>query len=317
MRTLLALLVMLWATAAHAGGNVGVVVTGEPAMQPQLAAQLEGWLRQHGHKLIDAPLPPDAVNTLIDCFVIEDEGCARGVVDKRARSATVVFARIEVADSASSGMRDITVTAYWFDKGRDLVAERRFCARCTEQTLRNTADEVMSALAGAGQKDVGHLKLSTIPSGARVMIDGQPVGATPLEYSLAPGEHAVTITRDHHEDTARQVTIRKGETSPLEVTLTPVDKPGPRVVPVAMMAGGAAVLVTGILVYRLAEPDTGTTPEFHDDRNHALGIGIGVAGLAVAGVGAYMFFTKGGKSDSAPSVAVLPGGAYVGWTRSF
>jgi len=85
MRALLALLLMLSTTAAYAGGDIGVVVTGEATMQPQLAAQLEGWLRQHGHQLIASPLPPEAVNTLIDCFVIEDENCARGVIDKRAQ----------------------------------------------------------------------------------------------------------------------------------------------------------------------------------------------------------------------------------------
>ena len=74
-----------------------------------LAGQLDTWLRQHGYNLVSAPLPPDAINTLIDCFVIEDEGCARKVVEKRAKSKSVVFARVEVQQTAQSE-RTVTLT---------------------------------------------------------------------------------------------------------------------------------------------------------------------------------------------------------------
>ena len=61
-------LVLLFTAPARAGrsgsNDVGVVVVGEATMQPQLAAQLESWLRQHGHSLVPAPLPPDAINTM-------------------------------------------------------------------------------------------------------------------------------------------------------------------------------------------------------------------------------------------------------------
>src|SRR5512139_2546500 len=145
MRAFALLLFVLASSPAIAGtGDVGVVVVGEVTMQPQLAAQLEGWLRQHGHQLVPAPLPPDAINTLTDCFVIEDEGCARKVIEKRSKTQAVVFARIDLkADSAD---KTVTLTAYWFDKGHDPIAERRFCERCTDVTLRSTADELMAAL---------------------------------------------------------------------------------------------------------------------------------------------------------------------------
>src|ERR1041384_4730709 len=80
------------ATPAHAA-EVGVVVTGESYMQPQLAAQIEAWLSQHGHTLVRAALAADAINALNDCFVLGDQACARGVVDKLARSPRVLSAR--------------------------------------------------------------------------------------------------------------------------------------------------------------------------------------------------------------------------------
>ncbi len=36
---------------ARADGDVGVIVTGEGSMQPQLAAQLADWLSRHGQEV--------------------------------------------------------------------------------------------------------------------------------------------------------------------------------------------------------------------------------------------------------------------------
>src|ERR1051325_10732280 len=108
MRTVitLALLIAL-GSPALADGDVGVIVTGEGSMQPQLAAEIEGWLSQHGHTLVPSPLPPEAITALIDCFVIEDEGCARGIVEKRAKATSLLFARLDTKSNASNGTRDV------------------------------------------------------------------------------------------------------------------------------------------------------------------------------------------------------------------
>src|SRR5262245_20203518 len=117
LRALLAVAFVSLATVpARADRGVGVVVTGEATMQPQLVAQLETWLRTHGHDLISAPLPPDAINALIDCFVIEDQACARKVVEKRAKSKSIVFAQVNVTSGATALDRTVTLTAYWLEK---------------------------------------------------------------------------------------------------------------------------------------------------------------------------------------------------------
>jgi hypothetical protein len=312
--TLALTLAMLGTTTAHAGGDIGVVVTGDPTMQPQLLAQIEGWLHGHGHELVASPLPPEATNKLIDCFVIEDTDCARKVVESQAKTATVVFARVEVTDSEGSGMRDVTITGYWFERGGEPVAERRSCEKCTEATMRRTGDDLMTALAGAGRTIVGQLHVTSTPTGARVTIDGTPSGVTPAELALPPGAHTVTVTADGHREAARTVTITKGETSELDVPL-PTDDAGPRSrFPYLVIGAGGALAVTGIVLYATSETDTGDKFEYRDTR--ALGVGLAVSGLAVAGVGAYLWF-KGGRADSAPAVAVVPGGGYLGWAGSF
>lgn len=48
--------------------------------------------------------------------------------------------------------------------------------------------------AAATEAALGTLVLSSHPSGAQVVVDGQPAGATPLALRLAAGPHAVVIT---------------------------------------------------------------------------------------------------------------------------
>src|SRR5688572_2386703 len=95
MRTSIVVLAsVLTAATAHAE-KVGIVVTGEATLQPQLSSQLERWLHDRGRTLVPGAVPPDAISTLMDCFVLEDLGCARGVVDARASARSVIYARID------------------------------------------------------------------------------------------------------------------------------------------------------------------------------------------------------------------------------
>ena len=142
MRTLLVLATLLPVTA-HA--EVGVVVTGEATVQPMLSAQLEGWLHDHGRAVLPGALEAEAISTLIDCFVLEDLACARKVVEVRARSSSLVFARAE-ASSNADGTREVSITGYWFQRNHEAVTERRICKRCTDQSLRTTVEDLMLAL---------------------------------------------------------------------------------------------------------------------------------------------------------------------------
>ena len=310
---ILALLLALASRSARADGDVGVVVTGDPTMQPQLLSMVEGWLRAHGHQLVASPLPPEATNKLIDCFVIEDTSCARKVVESQATTATVVFARVEVADNAATSMRDVTITAYWFERGSDPVAEKRSCDKCTDTALHETGDALMSALAGSSRKTVGQIKITSRPDGAHITIDGRPSGVTPLEVVLAPGAHQIVLGADGRSDVTRSVTVAQGTNPPIDVALgVPGGSRGK--LPLAVMGGGAALLVTGVILFATSETDTGEKFEYRDTK--PLGIGLMAGGLAVAGVGAYLWFVKK-PADSAPVVAILPTGAYVGWGKAF
>lgn len=178
MRTILIAAALLAAASPARAEEAGVVVTGEATLQPQLAAQLEGWLRDHGRRLVASPLDPDAINSLIDCFVLGDESCARSVIDTSSRSPTVVYARIEVSPS-EDGSRDITLVGYWIQKKHmHAVADRRMCEHCTEKQLRGAADELMVALAHLATPDGTHEELG---------VTSAPVDTQPRSHALAYG----------------------------------------------------------------------------------------------------------------------------------
>jgi hypothetical protein len=315
----LALLIAL-GSPARAGSDVGVIVTGEGSMQPQLAAQIEGWLSQHGHTLVPSPLPPEAITALIDCFVIEDQGCARGIVEKRAKATSMLFARLDTKSNASNGTRDVTLTAYWFDKGHDAIGERKTCQRCTDQSLRTTADELMKKLVGGG--DVGHVKLKSTPSGARISIDGQAIGVTPLDWDLTPGKHTIMMDKAGLQPASRSIAVVSDRTEVLTMELAApgaVDHGGgtlPRVVPFGMLAAGGALLVTGgILLYYDQDPVKSEPPRIHD--TGPAGFGLAVAGAVVGGVGAYLLWFRSPGSTSAPVAAFTSDTAYIGWLGRF
>jgi hypothetical protein len=260
---LLALLITFGATSV-ASADIGVVVTGEATLQPQLLSHLESWLKRRGNNVFSSALEPDAINTLIDCFVVEDLNCARSVIEARAKAETIVYARVEVAP-ANNGMRDISIVGYWMQKGHDTMAERRGCHHCTEKEMHGLADDLMLALAAQP------------PTGSHVHV---PAESTTVAQVESPPPTVV---------------------APVP---TPLDDEQPsRVVPGVVMGIGAAAVITGGVLFAIdKEPSkTGPQPEWRTDRTvGAICMG---AGAVAIGVGAWLWFHQGADSAPVASVS--------------
>jgi PEGA domain len=316
----LALLAAL-GSPAHAGDDVGVIVTGEGSLQPQLTAQIESWLSQHGHKLVASPLPPDAITALVDCFVMQDSSCARGVVEQRATSTSMVFARLDTKDNASNGTRDVTLTAYWFDKGHEAISQSKTCQRCTDQSLRTTADEIMKKLVGGG--DVGHLKIKSTPPGAKIIIDGQAIGVTPLDWDLPSGKHTIQMDKAGLKSETRDVLVLSNKTDLFAMKLVPAseeshgeEQPLPRIIPIGMAAVGGALLVAGgLMIYYDQDPVPSAPPTIHN--TGPAGAALMISGAVVGGAGAAWLLFRSPKATSAPVAAVTRDSAYIGWGGRF
>lgn len=316
MRTsfLCALIVVLGLVGrAHAEG-VGVVVTGDSTIQPQLAAQIEDWLRQRGHSLVAAPLRPDALGQLIDCLVIEDLACARKIVEAQGQAPRLMFAKAELVVTGT--VRDITLTAYWFAKGADPMAARRTCAACTDASIHSTIDEVMSTLVGQGRVDVGTLELSITPATATIRVDG---AASTAGAALPVGDHVVEISADGYATDRRTVTITGGEKLALSIQLAREAKRSK--LPLVGAGAGLALVAVGIALYATSEEDTGEKPEYRDTRAG----GIALTGIGVVAIAACTWWYLRTPADSpgappsrsTPTIAVTRDGATLGWVRTF
>jgi len=65
----------------------------------------------------------------------------------------------------------------------------------------------------------GTLEISSSPSGAKIYVNGEYKGVTPLTLSLMPGTYEVKITKDGYEDYTGMVGVKTGETRSISVTL--------------------------------------------------------------------------------------------------
>ena len=260
---LLALLISFGATSV-ASADIGVVVTGEATLQPQLLSHLESWLKRRGNNVFSSALEPDAINTLIDCFVVEDLNCARSVIEARAKADTIIYARIEVAPAAN-GMRDISIVGYWMQKGHDTMAERRACHHCTEKEMHGIADDLMLALAAQP------------PTGSHVHVP--PAGTTVAQ--------------------AEPTTTAGAPVSPSDSDAHPS-----RVVPAVIVGVGLATAITGAVFLAIDEDPNPVGPQKPHiyDTGTAGAICLGAGAVAI-GVGAWMWFHQGASSAPVASVS--------------
>jgi hypothetical protein len=313
-------LLSLAAVPARADGSidetVGVVVSGEAAMQPQLVAQLETWLRTHGHELVSTPLPPEAINALIDCFVIEDLACARQVVEKRAKTGSIVFAQVNLDSGRTAQDRNVTLTVHWLDKGKDARSERRLCERCTDDAMRSTADTVMTVLTGDSVPR-GRVTLRSKPSGAKVSIGGKELGRTPVTSRLPAGAHTVVFELGDRPAQTRSVKVEAGQVQTVNVAFPGPPMTARQKLGLAVIAGGVLIVAGGGVLFALDEDDTPTrtTDQYYYDTAPG-GVALAASGAAVIGVGVFLLVSKSSER-AAPTVGLAPGGGVVGWTGRF
>ena len=76
-----------------------------------------------------------------------------------------------------------------------------------------------AASAPAAASAQGILKISTKPARAKIYIGGVYYGLSPLRLEMAPGVVEVTASMDRRKNAAEKVSVRKGETTEVELTL--------------------------------------------------------------------------------------------------
>ncbi|HEY5928491.1 MAG TPA: PEGA domain-containing protein [Kofleriaceae bacterium] len=321
MRALLIIVALLAPRVAVANKSVGILVTGDVLKAPT-QTQAEKWLRAHDHKVVTNALPADAVKTLMDCFVIDDPKCSRGLIDARATTESLVSIRIDVVSKKD---KDVRLTVDWFFKGRNPVSARRTCEDCTEAVLRTTIDAILLDLAKSSPAFMGRIKVVSDPPGITVLFDNETIGVTPVERDVSVGVHKARLVRDGRMGSEREVKIEAGALSEVKLEAPPVGgiiDEGPeepreksRVVPITLMVLGAAGVAAGATMYFVLHKEPGANDFDYKDWKTP-GLITAGAGVALLGVGAIWFVAT--KSESGPTVGVTTtGDATIGWTGRF
>jgi len=303
----------LMTSVARADAPTGLVVVGDANLKDGLQSALDAWLTGHGRTVRTDPLDRDGILTITNCVNLQDLACARGVVEKRAKTQGVVFAQV-----ASTKEQTVTVQVFWIVKGHEAVAERRACEECSTDALKGTVDTIMAVLApqaGGGAR----IKIASKPAGATVMLDRQVIGVAPIERDVAAGAHEVVLMKGTHEVGRRSLTVHADETAEITIAVKePVDAPvavhHSRVPGAVVLGIGIAGIAAGSILYVTSQTDDGSRYKYTDTR--PAGIAIGIGGVAATAIG-LLLLKSASAADSAPVVAIDPHGGYVGWARAF
>jgi len=133
--------------AARAEDAVGIAVSGDPSIRVEVSSLIATWLGQHGRRAAPDAVPAATVGTVGDCFVIQDDACARRAIEQHASSSTVVYVGTELSSDPAG--RVITLHLHWIAKDQQTVMESTTCTACTSDQLRTHVARLMAAVVPA------------------------------------------------------------------------------------------------------------------------------------------------------------------------
>ncbi|HTR55398.1 MAG TPA: PEGA domain-containing protein [Kofleriaceae bacterium] len=262
----LALLALLCATAR--ADSVGVVVTGERGPAEALHARIEKWVKASGRELVAAALSADAKSTFANCFVIEDvRKCAAGVVNARSKTDSVVYARVDGQ----------AVVITWFVKKHAPASGD--CKPCGDVEL----DAVLAKLSTQAALETGLVRVHSKPDGLDATIDGSPAGKTTVERDLPVGEHAISLLEQGREVAAKTIAVESNQEIDITLQARSIER-AERKWPMYAVGAGAAVFVTGLVLFAASPSPTGERPTYTNTK--PAGVTFMVLGAVVGGGGA-------------------------------
>lgn len=316
----------LLVSSPASAGTVGLLVAGDLKKQPVIETTLEPWLAAKGHEVRRGGLDEKAVNKIVDCFILSDQRCAEPTI-KQAGVDRFLFVMVELSLDTSTKNSEITIklTGWLFDPDGSSISAKIACKRCSNETLIPTTEELARTLFEHAEVGTGRLSVTSVPAGATVVVDGAASGTTPFKQNLRSGSHVIELQLDRHEPERREVVVAKNDTAAIEIAMRAVGSPPRstwrRRLPVMLMGGGGALVLTGLILFAADQDcfEGGPCDVGNDDaeyRNSApAGMALAIAGGVAIGTGAYLYIRDRRKPPTtvaAPWVAPNAAGLALG-----
>ncbi len=315
------------ARAAHA--ETGVVVVGASAERHERAAissAVEAATRSAGWTLPPKPLTDKESEAVFVCTGSSAPWtCLPPSIDKATEHVLVVGVEHQRENGTPMTVLSGKLIA---TSSHAVVFAQRYCDHCADDKLTEAStdltQELLKRLAVRDGRTV--LSVRSVPTGARITLDGAAIGATDGTFNIAPGSHVVLLEKDGFQSETQTTTAEEGKTTEVSRTLRPTNAndgmpqtpPGPGrswLVPALVIGGGAVVAIGGGVLLAIDEDPSPTGGKTYLDTAPA-GIAVGLAGLATIGVGVYLWH-HASRPSTAPSAALVHGGAVIGWTGTF
>lgn len=266
-------------------------------------------------------LDPNAAQALRECEL--NAGCAAPLLAPTGASRAVL-ARLD------RDVENYLVELVLLDVRRgEVITRLNQRVPIAARRLASDVDAALPAFLRGEAPPEGRLTLESSVPGARILVDGEPKGTSPVTLTLPPGRYRVTAEVAGHYPVERTVDVASGGEHTEALRMTALAEADRDEVPqvseralreaeeaaaasrtrreVAGVLSGAAVvsLATGVGLHVGLESDqrAGQHPsELRRARNVALGVG---AGLAV-GAGLVWLWSATTGSDAPPPVTVAP-----------
>lgn len=144
----------------------------------------------------------------------------------------------------NAGEYELALAFYQTTLDLDLSGNSDLQRRCQDGITR--LENILQQIEDERAQQPVELTIRSVPDGAEVFVNGEPLGATPIELELPSGQILLTLDMVGYLLHEEQFTLDPGQALVLQITLepepppTPVDDGGPNWLAVGLVAAGGA-----------------------------------------------------------------------------
>ncbi len=226
--------------------------------------------------------------------------------------------------------RDYALGARIWSASGELIAEASdTCEICGLEEAAGVVESIAVHLAKQivvmGSEAPPEIRITSVPSGATILVDGERVGRTPFEGNLSAGGHVVRVQLLGHVVVEREISLVTGVRSTTEFKLDRAldQTTDPRFRAWGVTGVGVGVAILGAAIGLLAIPPqqyknkcSGRDIDADGDCRYVFdtrwgGASLAFVGTAITTIGVMLLVrtrTRSGKVQSNPAVTVGPTG---------